>query len=322
LASALWLVPGCGVEGEDSIETQSLAAEDGGGHGADCEPAPIMTTGDFDGDGVIGSGDIEMISAYVEAGDYAAFFDMNADGALNGADVSAVATSIGDAGSARDAQMAQLWASTERYRDITVAIGEGWVPFTPDLAGHGVHWANFPRIYSWPSRGFQADVPEGLNYAADGTLLAAFYYAPGAVDLAELGYPLPPDTFYVELSVPASFDGSMDHEWHNHIGPCFGGATSPILGFDQCVTKSDCYDVYGGQLWSDKFHMLHVWMYEYNQCGPFAGIDPDVSQDAPEEPNHMACELADIVPCVIVGYHPDGTPMCADPSGDGGHDGH
>lgn len=295
---------GCAAEtGEVGSAGAALEEDDGGhggGHGGHCEAAPIMEVGDFDGDGVIGSGDVEMISAYVEAGDYAAFFDMNADGELNGRDVSMVARNMGEPGTTRDAQMAALWAEVEPYRDLGAAVAAGYVPFTPDLQGHGVHWAHFGRIYSWRDRGgFQPGVPEGLNYTATGELVAAFYYAPGAIDLYDYGLAPVADTYFKDLPVPPSFDGMMPHEWHNHVGPCFGGATSPIPGFDQCVTESACYDDYHGSLWSPKFHMLHVWLIEFNECGPFAGIDVDVSPHAPEEPNHMACTLDDVVPVVV-----------------------
>lgn len=279
-------------------------AQGHGGHG-DCDPMhaePVMQTGDFNGNGVIDSGDIEMISDYVDSGDYAAFFDMNHDGQLNGQDVSAVATNMGSAGSARDAQMAELWAATQPYRDITVAIGDGYEAFTPDLQGHGIHFASFGLINSWASRGFQPSAPEGLNYSASGELIAAFYYAPAAIDLYDYGYPVPPDTVFQTLAVPPSFDGIHDHDWHNHVGACFGGASCPVPGFDQCMAEDVCASI-GGTLWSAKFHMLHVWMYEFNQCGAFAGIDPDVSHMAPEEPNHGDCNVGDVVP---VAYAPDG----------------
>ena len=60
--------------------------------------------------------------------------------------------------------------------------------------------------------------------------------------------------------------------------------------------------------------------YELNECGPFGGIDHDVSEDAPPEPNHGACDVADVVHCVVIGYHADGTPMCKESGG--GHGGH
>ena len=84
------------------------------------------------------------------------------------------------------------------------------------------------------------------------------------------------------------------------------------------MTNDECTAV-GGQLWSAKFHMLHVWMFEHNECGPFGGIDEDISVGAPPEPNHMACDVEDVVHCVVEGFHPDGTPMCKVSDGGGGH---
>lgn len=315
LAAALVAAPGCV---EEEIGTEAQAMEMGGGDMDHACPghAPIMITGDFNGNGVIDSGDIGMIDAYIEAGDYAAYFDMNVDGALDGKDVSTVAGRMGDAAHARDVQMAQLFAEVEPYRDIRNAYAAGFTPFTPDLQGHGIHFANLDRVYSWGARGgFQAGVPEGLNYTASGELVAAFYYAPGAIDLYDYGYQVPPDTYFQSLPPPgmgqAFVDGSH-HDWHNHVGPCFGGNTCPVPGFDQCVTERTCYDEYGGTLWSPKFHMLHVWMFELNHCGPFAGIDMDVSMMAPPEPNHGDCNLQDIVPVVV--NEPDVAPLGFEPN--------
>ena len=97
------------------------------------------------------------------------------------------------------------------------------------------------------------------------------------------------------LPPPMSFDGVHSHHWHNHTGPCFGAATCPVPGFDQCMDEATCYSL-GGQLWSPMFHMIHVWLFEFNECGPFAGIDDDISHMAPDEPNHMMCNTADVVP--------------------------
>lgn len=267
-------------------------------HHGHCETAPVMQTGDFDGNGVVDNADKAMLLAYMNAGKYAAFFDMNADGKLTGLDVAAVAKNKGMAGSPRDAQMAALWANTQPYVDQSAAYAAGYVPFTPDLKGHGIHWANFGLINSWASHGFQAAQPEGLNYTADGELIAAFYYAPAAIDLYDYGYAPVPDTYFQALHVPPSFDGVGHHAWHNHVGACFAGASCPVPGFDQCMTEAACAAI-GGQLWSAKFHMLHVWLYEFNECGPFAGIDEDVSVSAPHEPNHGDCNIQDVVPVVV-----------------------
>lgn len=288
-------------------------------------PAPIMQVGDFDGDGRVRAADLHALLHFIAQRDYAAFYDMNADGKLDWRDIAVVAHNLGRAGTARDAQMAELWRVTSPYRDITKAQAAGYIPFTPDLMGHGIHFANFNLILSWGTRTgngaqFLAGQPEGLNYTEDGKLVAAFYYQPGAVDLATVPNALPPgsplNTFYKALPARPSFDGLMADHWHDHIGPCFGGATSPVPGFDQCMTLEECKgpgsvpfpaDLGGaaptggvyGQLWSPGFHMLHVWLFEYNACGPFAGIDEDVSPMAPMEPHHGECTISDVVPVLI-----------------------
>lgn len=277
----------------EPVSTASQAVMDD--MGMDCEggrPEAIMQVGDFNGDGRISSADVNMLSEFKDSGQYAAFFDMNADGVLNGKDVSAVAKNMRRPGTVRDAQMAALWRTTAPYRDIRNAQADGYTPFTPDLMGHGIHYAKPGRILQrFGGAPWDAAKPEGLNYTADGRLVAAFYYAPGAIRLD--------DGHFQELASPASFDGIDDDMWHDHIGACFGRATSPLSGFNQCMTQSACLATPGPTptllSWSPGFHMLHVWLFEYNACGPFAGLDEDVSQMAPMEPNHGACTIADVV---------------------------
>lgn len=328
VGSACVLVASCTAADEESVTSTSQAMTGDDMMMMECPgPAPIMQAGDFDGDGTVNAADVAALSAFKNSGDYAAFYDMNADGKLDGSDVSIVAHNLGKAGTARDREMAELWRVTSPYRDIRNAYAAGYVPFTPNLMGHGIHFANFNLILSWGARTsdggqyhFHAGQPEGLNYTADGKLIAAFYYQPGAVDLATIpgampsGTPL--NTYYKALPVRPSFSGLMAEAWHHHIGPCFGGATSPVPGFDQCMTLEACKgpgsvpfpanlggaDPTGGaygQMWSAGFHMLHVWMYEYNACGPFAGIDEDVSMMAPMEPHHGECTIGDVVPVLV-----------------------
>jgi len=323
LGTACFLAVGCAVSEDESLSVTSQAAMDQDME-MDCPgPAPIMEVGDFDGDGRVTLKDLHELIHVTLSRDYAAFWDMNADGRLDGRDIAAVAHNLFRVGTPRDAQMAALWRTTSPYRNMANATAAGYVPFTPDLMGHGIHFANFNLILSWGARAsdggqyhFHADQPEGLNYTADGRLVAAFYYQPGAVDLSTVGQPVPPTTYYKALPVRPSFDGVMEDNWHDHVGPCFGGATSPVPGFDQCMTLQECKGpgsvpfpaslggagptggVYG-QLWSAGFHMLHVWLFEYNACGPFAGLDEEVSPMAPMEPNHEACMIQDVVPVLV-----------------------
>jgi len=305
LFGACVLASGCTVADDESLSTTSQAVMDDEMSMGCPGPSPIMQVGDFDGDGRVRAADLHALLHVIAERDYAAFYDMNADGKLDWRDIAIVASNLGRPGTARDRQMAALWNATSPYRNIANAQAAGYIPFTPDLMGHGIHFANFNLIYSWAARSndggsyhFHPEQPEGLNYTADGRLVAAFYYEPGAVDLSTLDPSKPPYTYYKSLPVMPSFDGVMADEWHHHIGACFGGATSPVPGFDQCMTKPAC-DAAGGTLWSPGFHMLHVWLFEYNACGPFAGIDEDISPMAPMEPHHGECTISDVVPVLI-----------------------
>lgn len=305
LVFVVGLMPGCATESEN-IETEQLAHMHDG-----CVAEAVMQTGDFDGDGVVTPADLDMLNAYKDDGDYAAYFDMNADGRLTGRDVSIVARNMGDAGSARDAQMAQMWAGTEKYRNILVAIGDGFAPLTPDLQGHGIHFARLDLVFGWTDRGgFNAGEPEGLNYSESGELLAVFYYGLGATDLHNLAPHVPAGAALANIAPPNGFAGGMSHDWHQHVGPCFGRFTAGyppapvpgggLTGFDQCLTEAECAAVppIPGQLqiWSAQFHMLHVWAYQFNECGVHAGINDAASPGAPEEPHHGECTIEDVVP--------------------------
>lgn len=292
LASILAL-SGCLVEGEPTNE--GALAAGGDGHGGDCTPSPVMLSGDFDGDGVVTTADVAAVEARKDTGDYAAFFDMNADGQLTGLDVEIVARNLNRASHARDQQIARAFRDAERFRDIRVALANGFGPFTQELRGHGAHWANMARINRWQTNpGFDPGMPEGLNYGGDGHLAAVFYYAPGAYDVSLADPSITPRTVVMEIPPTEGFVGHHDH-WHHHVGACFNGLGTPNPDFDQCVVGVECE----AEIWSAKFHMLHLWMFDYNPCGAFAGTNPHLSPDADPEPHHMACMIQDVVDVVL-----------------------
>ena len=251
-------------------------------HPTQCEEGdlqPILSKGDFDGDGMVTRFDVRLISHQVGSGEYTAFFDLNADGVLNGQDVSLTARAIGDSSTFLDQQFAVLFWSTERYRDVSNAIADGYRPFTPILKGHGIHYAKLPFLAT-PS-GLDPDYvldpdyenvldgqvnaaePEGLNYDENGNLVAVFHYH--GIDVKEWVFAnqLGDDTTVQALfqesvhrsalsaasgGIYPQFYDSSEAIWHQHWGPCWDGldyipmAFDPTIvpGFNQHMLPEEC----------------------------------------------------------------------------------
>jgi hypothetical protein len=112
----------------------------------DATPRPILSVGDFDGDGFVTHADVSLVGDQVDSGEYVAFYDLDADGDLDGQDVSAAARAMaqGKASTVLDRQLAELFWATEMYRDKNAALAAGFRPFTQPLMGHGQHYARMP----------------------------------------------------------------------------------------------------------------------------------------------------------------------------------
>lgn len=192
LAIPLFLGGCMGVVGDEASELAS-SIDDHHGDGMCMGYKPLLSVPDFDGNGRVTPADVRLVSAARRPEEYVAFFDTNADGALNGKDVSRTARSMGRRSRPLDQEIAAVFWATERYRDIKVAIAEGFAPLTEELRGHGIHYANYfdGRI----DGNFEVARPEGLNYDTKGRLLNVFYYMPGAVELNLLDPSVPPGVF-------------------------------------------------------------------------------------------------------------------------------
>lgn len=290
-------------------------------HGGTCEgPQPLLSVGDFDGDGVVTNADKALLND-AKKGEYVAFFDLNADGKLSGQDVALVAKNKGATSTVLDRQLAELFWATEMYRDKDNAIAAGYRPFTQQLQGHGQHYARLPFKIDPTTGGLDAnyenvldgtleiDTPEGLNYDPDGKLVAVFYYQ-GIDILSWVFTPVGTPAWYslFNASVLAGLQGagmhgglppffdSEDENWHQHWGGCWDNLDYPAMTFNtnivpqfnQHVFPAECAaratDPSVRQGWIPAFNMLHVWLYDLNPCGTFAGIHPHVSESYPPEP--------------------------------------
>jgi hypothetical protein len=92
--------------------------------------------------------------------------------------------------------------ATRKYRDISVALAEGFVQGSPDVPGEGFHYLNPKRL----DCNFDPAHPEILLYA----------FLPGQTQLrlVALEYAIPFACMPANGPPPAGFAGSLD-VWHN-----------------------------------------------------------------------------------------------------------
>lgn len=298
-----------------SMATASVAAAPGGHCGEAAEP--ILTVADFNGDGTVNGGDVAMIRRAINEGEYIAFFDRNADGFLDSEDHLATVSDMRKPSSLLDQQIASVFHATKKYRSLSAAQGDGYRVFTQNMEGHGIHYARLPfRLDASGARdasyenpiddSVEITQPEGLNYDADGNLVAVFYYH--GLDVEDINEAEGNEAAISQLIETGLIMGYLmrdhflphdafagdDETWHSHVGACWDnldyiamqqpGAVYPL--FNQHMTPEQCSNMptAGASAWSPAFNMLHLWLYELNPCGKFAGTHPYVSQNGPTEP--------------------------------------
>jgi len=101
-----------------------------------------------------------------------------------------------------EAQLEAAKAATEKYRDINVAVAEGFVQGSPDVPGEGFHYLNPNRL----DCKFEPGKPEILLYAI----------LPGHTkpQLVSLEYAIPSACLPADCPPPKGFAGGLD-VWHN-----------------------------------------------------------------------------------------------------------
>lgn len=271
-----------------AVSTGSVLAQEAPGHSDFCDPAtkprPVLSTSDFDGDGMVTRKDVGLLKEQVGKRQYIAFFDRNADYVLDQKDIELAVAETGTPGTVLDRELAAAYHGTKAYRRLKAAIRDGFVPWTESFWGHGAHWVQLPEKASL-DYAFKPGAPEGLNYDTDGRLWAVFYYSgPSPTSLDGRKYP-PGDTFKPFSQAPEGFCGDSD-VWHHHAGVCFKGVNyqhptmdpnklsfreglSPRQCLGSCVVAKGL-PVSSTVKWTPKFHMLHAWIYQLNPCGTFA----------------------------------------------------
>ncbi|MEE9284768.1 MAG: thrombospondin type 3 repeat-containing protein [Dehalococcoidia bacterium] len=188
-------------------------------------PNPYSPRSDFDADGDIDTGDVLVLGSYM-------------------------LTSCVSA----ESQLIDTVKATEQYRDVGVALSNGFEQVTQHIPGRGAYFINSGR---WDETLNLAE-PEGLMYEAGSNgwrLLGVFYLVP----------------VWIVPDAPEGFIGA-DDVWAVHNGFCI----DENLGASEGVTEADCGGA-GGVWWDEMGHFLSSWLFRFNPDGVFQEINPDVN---------------------------------------------
>jgi len=178
--------------------------------------APLLNCADVNADGAVSVGDIyDVVGRFgttYQSDGYMLLYDLDGKGAVSVGDIARVVLDFGAACPLVETQVAQATLAIDAYQDQSAAIADGYVQGTQNLPGHGVHFIKWSLV----DGNFDIGEPEGLNYSADGELLAIYYIDPIWLP----GHAAPPE----------GFDGAEDM-WHDHPGLCqWQGPTGPMVG--------------------------------------------------------------------------------------------
>ena len=269
------------------------------------EIKPLLSITDFNGDGKVDNTDVRDIIARYEAveGDdlYHPLYDTNVNGEIDNYDIENTIHALGEDVPLLDQQIAQVTQATMKYYGsggLENAIADGYLT-TLEVKGHGIHYLN-PTLANEFGNLEELDIerPVGLNYDAEGNLLAVFYGRFLEMQEATPENPLG-DLFVnpVDDYPPSSFDTLTADDWHNHQSVWITGLGSSLnsesVHFEEDVPveaivsrlqdtdfqlfpESDIF-------YSPKMWMIHGWFHSLNPAGTFGNLDPNVGIYAPEE---------------------------------------
>ena len=265
----------------------------------------ILGVPDFNGDGNVDNADMEDIIARYEAVDgddlYHPLYDLNVNGMIDNDDLESVMHDLGKDVPLIDQQIAQATQATMQYYGSggqEQAIANGYLPFTQEAIGHGIHYYN-PVLASEIGNAEDLDIesPVGLNYDSEGNLIAVFYIRlPETLEatpenpLAELMID-PADDF-----PPSSFDTLTEDDWHTHQSAWISGVgslNSESIYFEEDVPSEIAvsrlqqaeFQIFpeSDKFYVPKFWMLHGWIHSFNPNGTFAITNPNQGLYAPQE---------------------------------------
>ncbi len=281
----------------------------------------ILSVPDFNGDGNVDNADVrDIISRYeaVEGDDlYHPLYDLNANGEIDNYDLENVIHGLGEDVPLLDQQIAQATQATMKYYGSggqEQAIADGYLPFTQEVMGHGIHYYNPTLAYEVGNlEELDIERPVGLNYDNEGNLLAVFYIRTPQRQEANPENPLaelladPADDF-----PPSSFDTLTADDWHNHESAWatgLGNLNSESVYFEEDVPveaivsrlQNAEFQLFpeSDQDYSPKFWMLHGWFHSLNPNGTFAITNPNEGLYAPQELGvHGAHHSGDVDPLI------------------------
>lgn len=148
--------------------------------------------------------------------------------------------------------------ASEKYRDISVALAEGYIQVTQDLPGLAAHFLN-PRLSA--RSGFDPAKPQILLYTKQH----------GGWELVGVSYTsagLTSDGDFSEQP-PEGFSGPLD-VWHYHENLCFvAGPRVSVADRESCLNR-------GGIHLARTPWMLHVWLWDDAPEGIFAHADSNL----------------------------------------------
>lgn len=273
------------------------------------DPAqPLLSVADFDGNGIVNAKDISTLAQHVGTDRYYALYDMDADGALTGADVGLATKDLDQVSTATDQEMAAIYNRFKYLQDVQgndqLAL-LGYFSIPPALKGHGTHWFNSAGIASM----FGQKLPsiytaEGLNISSDRQAVHANFWAnPATLVFANGATDYPTGENWKDSQVisfsntPPSLTNNETESWHKHGGLCMTvlhsydangnlvrtGSANQHTTYNECQAfPNDEPQTDGTNMWAN-FWMVHIWLYDLNPNGLFAGTHPCVDSDGLDE---------------------------------------
>lgn len=274
------------------------------GHAA----SPLTSVADFDANGIVNGKDISILANHLgNKKPYFSLYDRNGDGLVDDTDIELATKDINKNSSQSDQEIANKYNSfkyLQTVRGYEELASLGYFPIPVALKGHGVHWFNMAGMASMMGQKQPNPlIAEGLNVSTDEKRIHALFYATPAEVVFDNGatdYP------YGEVwkdgrvisfkNEPMKMTSRPDEMWHKHGGLCMplnyvydqNGNKSLTGEAHQYMTYNECQALPsdesmlpdGTNLWTN-FWMVHLWLYDLNPNGLFAGTHPCVEPNGP-----------------------------------------
>ena len=273
-------------------------------------PLPLLTVADFNGDGIVNGQDINKAAKNISyKKPYYALYDRDANGILDYEDLVTSKTEINSDSTLLDQDLAKMYKRFKKFQNIRgyeklTELGYQAIPVA--LKGHGVHWFNADGMKSlMGQKQPNPMIAEGLNVSTDEKRVHALFWASAAnpvFDNDATDYPHGEnwkDGRVTEFigGMPKNITASANEMWHKHGGLCMplnkvivDGEETIVGEAHQFTTYNECQEIPSNYsmledettIWAN-FWMVHVWLYDLNPNGLFAGTHPCVEKDAPSD---------------------------------------